>query len=192
MNQPSTFLIGAFIAVTLAVATAIVAIAQRAYQRGSIAGYFLTIWLGLTVALAGQGMLRFEPRPSIVVIIAAALALALYVSLSRIGARVAETVPMTALILFQAFRLPLALLTETRLDIVAGATAIAVAFVAKRRAIVLVWNILGIALLASYLDPANSWITRPPFVWLVALLVPAALAGHIVIFRKLSGEGTAG
>ena len=31
----------------------------------------------------------------------------------------------------------------------------------------------------------NGWVTRLPFVWLPSVLVAFALAGHIVVFRKL-------
>jgi hypothetical protein len=31
----------------------------------------------------------------------------------------------------------------------------------------------------------NVWITYPPFVWLPAVMVLAALAGHLVIFSAL-------
>jgi hypothetical protein len=196
MTQPSTILVWSFIAVTLAVATGIVAIGQKAFRRGSIAGYFLTVWLGMTVALAGHGMLRFDTRPSMLVIIAAAIGLALYVSLSKIGARVAGTIPMAALVVFQAFRLPLALVLNSvapyegwTFDILAGATAIVVALLANYRHVVLAWNIAGTMLLATVVTMPRDWMTRPPFVWLVALLVPAALAGHILVFRKWRNGG---
>ena len=90
-------------------------------------------------------------------------------------------------------------------DIVTGATAVIVAGVilsgrAGRR-LALAWNILGSALLLNIIvvailstplfayfgegDRLNVWVTYPPFVWLPAVLVLAALAGHLVIFRKL-------
>lgn len=66
------------------------------------------------------------------------------------------------------------------------------------------WNVMGALLLANVLaialmstptplrmfhnEPANLWVTQAPFVWLPAVLVPAALIGHIVIFRRLRRE----
>jgi hypothetical protein len=65
---------------------------------------------------------------------------------------------------------------------------------------VLVWNVLGLALLVNVVvvavlltprfryfgdDQLNVWVTYPPFVWLPAVMVLAALAGHLVIFRAL-------
>ncbi len=35
----------------------------------------------------------------------------------------------------------------------------------------------------------NVWVTYPPFVWLPAVMVLGALAGHLVIFRALRLQG---
>ena len=89
-------------------------------------------------------------------------------------------------------------------DVVTGATAIVVAGlvaagVAGRR-LVMAWNILGLGLLVNIVvvailstprfaafgpDRLNVFVTYPPFVWLPAVLVLAALAGHLIIFRAL-------
>jgi hypothetical protein len=62
------------------------------------------------------------------------------------------------------------------------------------------WNVLGLLLLVNIVtiaivstprfaafgpDRLNTFITYPPFVWLPAVMVLAALAGHLVIFRAL-------
>jgi len=89
-------------------------------------------------------------------------------------------------------------------DIVTGATAIAVAILVKRgiggSRLVAGWNVLGLALLVNvvtvailatprfaYFGPEslNTWVTYPPFVWLPAVMVLAALTGHLLIFRAL-------
>jgi hypothetical protein len=90
-------------------------------------------------------------------------------------------------------------------DIVTGATAIVVAvLVATRRAggrLVMAWNLLGLALLINIVtvailstprfayfgqDRLNVFVTYPPFVWLPAVMVLAAFAGHLLIFRALA------
>lgn len=90
-------------------------------------------------------------------------------------------------------------------DIVTGAAALALAPFADRlpRAVLLAWNVLGSALLTVIVAVAvvstpfihafgtaperlNTFIAAPPFIWLPAVLVAAALAGHIVIFRALA------
>jgi hypothetical protein len=93
-------------------------------------------------------------------------------------------------------------------DIVTGATALAVAALLSTgragRRTALVWNVAGLALLLNvvivailstppiaFFDerPLNVWITYPPFVWLPAVMVLAALAGHLLIFRAVHRTG---
>jgi hypothetical protein len=89
-------------------------------------------------------------------------------------------------------------------DILTGAAAIvAAALTATNRAgirLVAVWNIAGFALLINVIivailgtprfrffgeDSLNTWVALVPFVWLPAVMVVAALAGHLIIFRAL-------
>jgi hypothetical protein len=99
-------------------------------------------------------------------------------------------------------------------DIVTGITAIVLAaalWLAPQRVspkLVMVWNALGFALLLNVLtvavlstptplrvfmnEPSNVWITQAPFVWLPAVLVVAALAGHVVVFRHLKSASRRG
>lgn len=91
-------------------------------------------------------------------------------------------------------------------DIVTGITAIVLALllIAGRAGhrLVLAWNVLGTLLLANIVvvailstplftyfgeDRLNVWVTYPPYVWLPAVMVLAALAGHLIIFRALGG-----
>jgi hypothetical protein len=92
-------------------------------------------------------------------------------------------------------------------DIVTGATAIIVAIMAARgeasRRLVLAWNLLGTTLLAVVAGIAiastpvfhafgeapaqlNTWIAYHPFAWLPGVLVAIALAGHLVLWRRLA------
>jgi hypothetical protein len=89
-------------------------------------------------------------------------------------------------------------------DILTGAGAIVVAGLvaagAAGRRVVLAWNIGGLLLLVNIVvvailstprfalfgaDRLNVFVTYPPFVWLPAVLVLAALAGHLIVFRAL-------
>jgi hypothetical protein len=82
----------------------------------------------------------------------------------------------------------------------AGLLAIALARWRVPRWVVGLWNVAGLALLANVVavavvsnppfrwfgdDSLALWVTYPPFVWLPAVLVLAAWAGHLVIFRAL-------
>ena len=90
-------------------------------------------------------------------------------------------------------------------DIITGAAAIPVALLTATgrtgRRLVAAWNLLGLALLVNVVtvailatprfryfgdDHLNTWVMYPPFVWLPAVMVLAALAGHLLIFRALS------
>jgi hypothetical protein len=90
-------------------------------------------------------------------------------------------------------------------DIVSGITAgVLGLWLARGRAprwVVAAWNILGFALLANIVtvailstpivrrfgdDRLNTFVTYPPFVWLPAVLVMAALMGHVLVWRWLS------
>jgi hypothetical protein len=90
-------------------------------------------------------------------------------------------------------------------DIVTGISAgVLGLWLARRplqRWVVMSWNILGFVLLANIVTIAvvstpvfgwfgreqlNTFVTYPPFVWLPAILVTAALMGHILVWRWLS------
>jgi hypothetical protein len=90
-------------------------------------------------------------------------------------------------------------------DIVTGTSALLLAVALARgaasRRLVWLWNWMGLALLLNVVtiallsaptplrvfmnEPANVWITRAPFIWLPAVLVPCALAGHLLVLRWL-------
>jgi hypothetical protein len=72
-----------------------------------------------------------------------------------------------------------------------------------RHWIVVAWNLLGFALLVNVVtiaiastpvfrwfgdDRLNVFVTYPPFVWLPAILVPAALMGHILVWRRMRAK----
>jgi hypothetical protein len=93
-------------------------------------------------------------------------------------------------------------------DIVTGGSALLLGgwLATGRRSLMLVaaWNVLGLALLANVLvvallsaptpfrafttEPANVWIARAPWVWLPAVMVLAALLGHVLVHRRLLAE----
>jgi hypothetical protein len=89
-------------------------------------------------------------------------------------------------------------------DVLTGAGAIVVAALVAAgvagRKTVMVWNVAGLVLLVNIVtvailstprlamfgpDRLNVFVFYPPFVWLPAVLVLAALAGHLIIFRAL-------
>jgi len=96
--------------------------------------------------------------------------------------------------------------TGYNFDIVTGATALPLALYAWRRSVprwlIVLWNVTGqillfvvagVALAASPIfrafgdDQLNVWVTEFPYVW-IAVMVAAALFGHVVTLRKLMAE----
>jgi hypothetical protein len=94
-------------------------------------------------------------------------------------------------------------------DILTGALAIPVAWLAARgrapRGLIVAWNLLGSLLLANIVsiavaslpafaafgpDRLNTWVANPRYIWLPGVLVPAALFGHIVAWRKIARRRT--
>lgn len=91
-------------------------------------------------------------------------------------------------------------------DVLAGLTAPLAGWLAASGRIgrrgILAWNALGLGLVLNVLttgilstptalrvfmnEPANTFVTVWPWVWLPAFLVPAALVGHLLAFRKLA------
>src|SRR4029453_7841174 len=97
--------------------------------------------------------------------------------------------------------------TGRNFDIVTGITAILVAALVWSgrggKQLVLAWDLLGLALLLTVIivaivstprfaffgaDRLNVWVAYPPFVWLPAVLVLAALAGQLIVFRALGHQ----
>ena len=90
-------------------------------------------------------------------------------------------------------------------DVVSGVTALLLgAWLAtgrRSRGLVLAWNVLGVLLLANIIavallsaptpfrvfmnEPANTFITHVPWIWLPAVMVLAAVMGHALVFRWL-------
>jgi hypothetical protein len=110
-------------------------------------------------------------------------------------------------------RLPVQMTFSGRnFDVLTGLSALLVAWLAARgklgRKGILAWNLAGLALLANIIavailslpapwrafanDPPNELVLHFPYVYIPALFVMAALAGHLLVFRKLAREGRAG
>lgn len=92
-------------------------------------------------------------------------------------------------------------------DVVSGVTALVLGAVLVPRGddwdrrLVFAWNTLGLGLLANIVgvallsaptpfrvfmnEPANTWITHAPWIWLPTVMVLAALTGHLLVYRRL-------
>lgn len=90
-------------------------------------------------------------------------------------------------------------------DLATALTAVPMAVLISRCKVphwlIALWNTAGLGLLVTVVTiavlsapvsfrlftegPDNRWLTFLPFVWLPTVLVPAALAGHLLVYRRL-------
>ncbi len=210
---------------------ALVVAAVRATSEGSgrartagRASFVLVVVFAFTAVLAETGVLASIRRPPLFMpLMLACLVLAASTALSSIGARLVASVPLWLLVGAEGFRLPLELVMHRaardgvmpvemsysgyNFDIVTGATALVLALLIywghAPRALVALWNVMGVVLLAIVVgvagaglpwvaafgpDHVNEWVLHFPYVWLPTVLVPAALFGHVLVFRRLLAE----
>jgi small-conductance mechanosensitive channel len=183
------------------------------------------VWMTGTWMAAASGVLREWDAmpPPFGLLVAAIMVLAAVMALTSCGARLARGLPIWLLVAVQGFRFPLEMAMHAmyergimpvqmsysgrNFDIVTGVSALAVAWLVSAgrggRRLVLLWNVVGLALLVNVVtvailstprfrhfgdDHLNVWVTYPPFVWLPAVMVLAALAGHLVIFRAVRAQ----
>lgn len=181
------------------------------------------LWLALSGGAALSGVLSdFDALPpAFGLLLLASLLLTCTLAFSRFGTGLIDGLGVVPLIAFQAFRLPVELFLHAlydagiapiqmtysglNYDILTGLSAPLLAYLAWRgtlgRRAILVWNLAGLALLATIVtvailsapfpfrqfhnEPANTFVAHFPFVWLPAVLVQAALFGHLLVFRWL-------
>lgn len=226
-SQLVTFgMAGVAVAMAVIVLTAIFLTARRYFLPAAVV--IAVVMLG-EVALAKSGLFQrwdLRPPPFMLMFVPVTI-MTIRLALSRFGETLAASLPFAALIGAQTFRLPLELVMHQatlegvmppqlsysgfNFDIVTGASALILALLLglnlAPRALIWVWNLMGLALLATIVglalasmpilqlfgpDKVNTWVTYAPFVWLPGLLVQFALFGHILVWRKLLATADAG
>jgi hypothetical protein len=159
-----------------------------ARRAAVVAGLGAAAWLGITLAAAAGGALNFTGTPpTMALMLAGMLALALGLGLSRVGERLAAGLPLAALVGVQAFRFPLELAMHRayeeglmpvqmsysglNFDVVTGITAIAVAGLLAAGRMppwgVRLWNWMGLALLANIVVISNLSAPTPLRVFMI-------------------------
>lgn len=203
----------AFAAILLAVLYALllaVHVAYRSFRVTALAGVLLGVWLGIQSALVASGRMPSLPLNGLPFFFGPVLVIWTVLALSPVGARLAAAIPLTALVGFQAFRLPLELvlhawfrqgtIPETMTwsgynwDIVSGIVALLCAPLANRhRWAARLANIVGLALLLNVMRVAIL-STPVPFGWniepklLLAFHLPYALIGPVCVGGALFGH----
>jgi hypothetical protein len=170
----------------------------------------IALFLAIFSAVVGSGLLPKLPLQGLPLMILPALVLTIRLGCSPLGRRLADGLPVGALIGFQAFRLPLELVlhrwatqgtipktmtwTGQNWDIVSGLLACAAAPMAHRsRAVASGFNLVGFALLANVMRVAMmsspvpfGWGQQPPL--LLGLHLPYALIIPVCVGGALLGH----
>jgi hypothetical protein len=186
------------------------------------------VWFAAVIVAAASGALRhWDWRPPLFPVLAVAMmVLGVAFARSTFGDRLARCLPLAYLVAFQSFRFPLELLMHRaytegvmpvqmsysgrNLDIVTGVSALllgtAMSIWDVPKAIVWIWNVMGVILLINIVsvavvslplfqafgpDQLNTFVAYPPYVLLPAVMVLAAWAGHLVVFKALLTRQTA-
>jgi len=219
-------LVAAFFVAAL-LKTAPAALGEGGSSGRALVAVVLLVSLVVPGALAGLGLLdRYDPLPAPGLIVVLVVSIGTVVlAFSAPGRRLAAGIPLAVLVGFQVFRVPVEVLLHRlylegvipvemtyagrNFDIVSGLSAAALAALLAKgrgsRALVLVWNVLGLALLANIVTvavlatptpfqvfdqgPPNRLPSMVPYIWLPTVLVQAALLGHLLVFRALRRSG---
>jgi hypothetical protein len=204
--------VAAFVAIVIAVVVAFIWAVRRAYGRDRSTTAILissAAYLLLLSAIVALDVLERLPLNGLPFFFGAVLIVSVAAGLSSLGTRLAAAVPLTALVAFQAFRLPLELVlhawvehgtipatmtwTGQNWDIVSGVAAVAAAPFARRSAVAWTANLVGAILLANVVRVAVlssplpiGWHVSPPL--LLALHLPYALIGPVCVGGALFGH----
>jgi len=209
-NAPS---LAAFAGILVAVVAALLWAVRRAYgtaKATGVAAGVLGLWLGLLSLLVATGALTRLPLRGLPQFFGSVLLMWTFAALSPLGRRLAATIPLTALVAFQVFRLPLELVlhswaaqgtipgtmtwTGQNWDIVSGITALVCApFAARHRIAARIANIVGFAFLINVMRVAVlssplplGWGQQPPL--LLAFHLPYALIVPVCVGGALFGH----
>jgi hypothetical protein len=198
----------AFLAVEAGVLSMFVLGVRKADRAAAPRVLALTFaWLALLGVVVATGVVADEPMPRLPVLLAFTLGCGVAFGFSRTGGRLAQ-LPLPALVMFQAFRLPLEFVlhawaesgtvpptmtwTGQNFDVVSGALALvaapfagripAAAWLANGVGIVLLANVLRVVVLSSPLPFA--WPIEPPlqlaFHLPYASILPVCVTGALV------------
>ena len=212
-----------FYLVVLAVAVAVAVGLRRAGAgvRPLLAILFAYVAIPGHLSRTGAlGAWDATPPPALTLIFGLT-ALTVLIVFSAVGTRMADGIPLAAIVLLQSFRIgvewvlhrlylegtvPIQMTWSGRnFDVVTGITGLLLGLALLRgkqapRALVLGWNVLGIALLANIVvvavlstpalhrfpdQPPNLLPSAFPWVWLPSFLVQVALGSHLLVFRGL-------
>lgn len=203
----------AFLAILLAVLYAVllaIHLTWRSLKVTAVAGTVIGAWLGILSAFVASGRMTTLPLNGLPFFFGPVLVFCVGFALSPVGGRLANTIPLAALVGFQGFRLPLELvlhdwfqqgvIPETMTwsglnwDILSGIAALICAPLANSRPVAArIANIIGLVLLLNVMRVAIlsapvpfGWNVHPPL--LLAYHLPYALIAPVCVGGALFGH----
>lgn len=209
----SHFSVVVFIIILLTVSSSIIAgvhvsvQVRRSKKRTLLFTAVFLLWLAIISIVATSGFVEAQPMPRLPILFSSLFVVAALFAFSSLGKQMAKTIPISALIAFQTFRLPLELVLQSwsdqgtipttmtwtgqNFDIVSGVLAFICFFVMKK-AYWMVWltNIVGFAMLVNvirvviFTSPLPfAWPVDPPlqlaFHFPYVLIAPVCVAGAL-------------
>lgn len=203
----------AFLAILVAVVVALLWAIHRAYRTPRAVSLTLLVlgsWLGVITLLVWNGRIYSLPLHGLPFFFGSVLLIAVGFALSPVGARLAASTPLVALVGFQSFRLPLELVlhawaeqgvipetmtwTGQNWDILSGLTALVCLPLVERHPVAArIANIVGLALLLNVMRVAVlssplpfGWGVKPPLA--LAFHLPYAFIGPVCVGGALFGH----
>ena len=184
----------------------------RRAGRAAIGG---AVWMGLTAALAGAGVLRFGPFPPTMLLVFVAVAvIVVRLGRSELGRLLATGLPLAVLVGFQGFRVLVELLLHRayveglmpvqmsyagyNFDILTGISAVLLGGLLARGTVSLgvirLWNYLGLALLLNVLviallsapTPLRVFHNEPSNIWVTG--APWVWLPAVMVLSALLGH----
>jgi hypothetical protein len=215
--------IGLYYGFRIALFRGVAEIDQTKKPKALLLSFVVLFWLLGTAMMAGEGQLENFDQfpPTVMVVISMAVIMTFLLAFSKTGLYLIEGIGIVWLVGFQGFRVLVEVFLHQmyldgivpqqmtysglNFDILAGLSALLMAWQIARKKVgpkaILIWNILGLALLLNIVviailsmptplryfhnEPANTFITQIPYIWLPAFQVQAALLGHLLVFRAL-------
>ena len=146
-------------------------------------------WLLYTALIASAGLLArtdFKPLPMLLLFLPL-VALSVSFAFSRVGGRLAQTTPLQWLLGLHAFRLPLELVMHeaAREQVMPVQMTFTGSLLLSAIVAIALASLPAFHRFGTEPEQLNTWVAYFPYVWLPAVLVAAALIGHLLLWRRL-------
>ena len=182
---------------------------QKDLKRTLLITFTMSFWLGVFSLIVKSGILQRQMIPLLPLFLILSLVISIYFAFSKVGGWLVEGLPISALVFFQSFRLPLELILHSwvergiipstmswgwdgqNFDILSGILALLLfPIAAKFRKVAWFFNIVGFGLLINVIRVAIfssplpfAWNVTPPLLLIFhlpfAYIVPVCVGGAL-------------